>query len=127
MSAPITKLAQLLIASETKRLLAVDIQVMVKNAIIAEQARLQSDLPSVPNGYVVVESAHTSRADLREHITVDVYSRDANNIDEPIGCLHVYSDTQLRVFRARSKALQAYRARKAEGNTTSVIDLFFTE
>ncbi|KAG8846365.1 hypothetical protein FRB91_000879 [Serendipita sp. 411] len=126
MSTPIAKLAQLLVASETKRLLAVNIQTMVKNAIVAEEAKIAT-LPAKPNGYVVVESIHTSRVDPSNHVTVDVYSSDANGIDQPIGCLHVYTDNRLEVFDVRSKAQRAYEERVTQGNKASIIDLFYTK
>lgn len=48
---------------------------------------------------------HESDSDPRLHYTVDVYQLDGSNIYAPIGCLHVYSATQLLAFKPRSKAV----------------------
>lgn len=53
---------------------------------------------------------HQSATDNREHYTVDVYAKNTEyNIDQPIGCIHVYSGTSdpVSVYtNARAKALE---------------------
>lgn len=50
---------------------------------------------------------HRSQSDDKLHWTVDVYQKDENELDKPVGCVHVYDDYTLRAFeKPRTKAKQ---------------------
>ncbi|KAJ3510338.1 hypothetical protein NLJ89_g4737 [Agrocybe chaxingu] len=116
----IAKLLNLLTSSAKKQAAAVDMQVIVQKAIANEQQKILETYRRRPTGYAIVECLHTSRDDPVEHFTVDVYQTDEQGLDEPIGCLHVYENAELRPYpEPRSLASDAYNVKKAAAATTT--------
>lgn len=104
----------LLLSSKAKQLYAGQICYHIHQNLIAKEAIIQTNLRGViPKGYILVTDAHPSKSDAEIHYTIDAY----NDLDKPIGCIHMYEDGRIRVFDVpRAKALAAF-LKKSDGSS----------
>jgi len=102
----------LLLTSKAKQKYAGEICSHIWQNLTAKETAIRAKFGVVPKGYILVTDAHPSRSDAKTHYTIDAYGKDGDNLDKPIGCIHMYEDDTVELFtRPRAKAWAAYLAK----------------
>ncbi|KAF8874524.1 hypothetical protein CPB84DRAFT_1829368 [Gymnopilus junonius] len=88
-----------LLSSRKNQDLITGISTFVQEVIIAKGEQISRELGVTPRGYILIREEHASKSESRPHYTVDAYGMDANGLDKPVGCIHVFPDRTLALSR----------------------------